>query len=59
MELKGTFNDWRMKPGNVNDPNSYRTRKGKVETACRQACMKKRIFFLVLPLGKTTDQDST
>jgi predicted RNA-binding protein len=33
--------------------------KGKVETACRQACMKKRIFFLVLPLGKTTDQDST
>ena len=30
IELSGKINDRRMWPGNVNDVNSYRTRKGKV-----------------------------
>tara|TARA_Y100000310_G_scaffold345402_1_gene464520 strand:- start:28397 stop:29212 length:816 start_codon:yes stop_codon:yes gene_type:complete len=30
MEMKGEVDDYRMRPGNVNDPNSFRTRKGKV-----------------------------
>jgi len=30
MEMAGVIKDYRMKPGNVNDPNSFRTRKGKV-----------------------------
>jgi hypothetical protein len=30
MEMEGKINDYRMKPGNKNDPNSFRTRKGKV-----------------------------
>ena len=30
LEMEGKINDYRMKPGNKNDPNSFRTRKGKV-----------------------------
>lgn len=30
MELTGKFKDRRMRPENINDPNSYKTRKGKV-----------------------------
>ena len=30
MEMNEKINDYRMKPGNKKDPNSFRTRKGKV-----------------------------
>jgi len=31
MEINGTFQSAMMKPGNTTDPDSYKTRKGKVE----------------------------
>lgn len=30
IELKGEIKDWRIKPVNPNDPNSFKTRKGKI-----------------------------
>ena len=30
LEMAGAVKDYRMKPGDVQDPNSFRTRKGKV-----------------------------
>ena len=30
LEMENKVNDYRMRPGNKNDPNSFRTRRGKV-----------------------------
>lgn len=45
MELNREFKDWRMQSGDIKDPNSYRTRKGKIGSY-KEELNKKDIEYL-------------
>ena len=54
MEMSGEINDYRMLPGDINDPNSYRTRKGKVGNH-KEELSKKDIDYVNKEMGEKLD----